>query len=84
MSGTSGAVQNFYFPPPDGAATWTINENFTVLNGPIYIMVPCFSITVLKGDSMVGHQIRLNPMHPVKSSCLRLNLCANGLNGLTD
>ena len=46
------------------------------------IMVHSLCCTFLKGDSMVGHHIDLNQMHPGRSSCL--NLSANGLNGMTD
>ena len=73
MSGTSGVVQSFCFPPPDGAASCTINETFKVLNWQVYIMVPSFCITVLKGDSIVGHHIGLNWMHPDGSSYLNMS-----------
>ena len=41
-----------------------------------------FCITALQGDSMVGHHIGPNQMNPDRSS--RLNLSANGSDGLTD
>ena len=50
--------------------------------GKVVLKGAKFCITVLKGDSMVGHHIGLNQMHPDKSSCL--NLSANGSNGMTD
>ena len=82
MAWTSAAIQSFFLPLPDSTATSTINETFNVLNWPIYIMVPSFCITILKDDSMVGHHIGLNWMHPDRSSCR--NLSVNGSNGLTD
>ena len=76
---TIGPIWIFYFPPLDDASSCTLNETFKVLDRPIDIMMPNSCIPVLKDDSMVGHYIGLNRMHPDRSSCL--NLPANSSMG---
>ena len=81
MSGNTGAVRSFNFPPPDGAASCTLTETFKVLNRPIYKSLLNFHYIVLKGGSTVRHHKGLNQMYPDKSYCL--NFSANGYIGLT-
>ena len=64
---------SFYFPPPDGAASCTINETFKVLSYTIYITLLNYVYFVLKGDRMIGHHLGPYQIHPYISSCLSLS-----------